>query len=67
MATRADCSARATQQQQSRFLPPDHDDVPRLMDELVAFVQTQAERLDPLILAGIFHKTVRSDPPICKR
>lgn len=38
------------------YLPPDHDDVPRLMDELVSFVQQERNNLDPLLLAGIFHK-----------
>lgn len=38
------------------YLPPDHQDVPQLMDDLVDFVQAQKETLDPLLLAGIFHK-----------
>lgn len=38
------------------YLPPDHQDVERLIDELINFVQTQRTVLDPLILAGIFHK-----------
>lgn len=37
------------------FLPPDHHDVPRLVDELIAFIG-ENEGLDPLILAGLFHK-----------
>lgn len=38
------------------YLPPDHQDVPALMDALVAFVQMQRHTLDPLLLAGLFHK-----------
>lgn len=38
------------------YLPPDHQDVPTLMAELVHFVQDQLDQLDPLILAGLFHK-----------
>ena len=38
------------------YLPPDHDDVESLVDELLAFVQENQPELDPLLLAGIFHK-----------
>ena len=38
------------------YLPPDHDHVPQLMDDLNSFVQRERENLDPLLLAGIFHK-----------
>jgi Fic family protein len=38
------------------FLPPDWKVVPELMDELVGFVNENNKRIDPLILAGIFHK-----------
>ncbi|MCO5185167.1 MAG: Fic family protein [Anaerolineae bacterium] len=38
------------------FLPPDWQDVPALMAQLVAFVQEQRGILDPLLLAGLFHK-----------
>lgn len=38
------------------YLPPDHQDVPALMDGLIGFVQAQLDHLDPLILAGLFHK-----------
>ncbi len=38
------------------YLPPDHQDVARLMDELITFVQTEQASLDPLLLAGLFHK-----------
>jgi Fic family protein len=37
------------------FLPPDHQDVPALVDELIAFVR-ENQNLDPLPLAGLFHK-----------
>ncbi len=37
------------------FLPPDHQDVPRLVGELVAFIRENQD-LDPLLLAGLFHK-----------
>lgn len=37
------------------FLPPDHQDVSPLVDELIAFVQRNPD-LDPLLLAGLFHK-----------
>ena len=38
------------------YLPPDHGDVGQLMGELVTFVQDERNNLDPLLLAGIFHK-----------
>lgn len=38
------------------YLPPDHKDVPALMAELVAFIVKSQDLLDPLILAGLFHK-----------
>lgn len=38
------------------YLPPNYEDVPALMDALVAFVQGNQGRLDPLLLAGLFHK-----------
>ncbi len=38
------------------YLPPDHQDVPRLMEALAHFVEQQVGHLDPLILAGLFHK-----------
>ncbi len=37
------------------FLPPDHGDVPALVEELLAFVGDSAD-LDPVILGGLFHK-----------
>ena len=38
------------------YLPPQYEDVPLLMDVLVQFVQQNRATLDPLLLAGIFHK-----------
>lgn len=38
------------------FLPPDHDQVPELVDELIVYVNKNEGKIDPFILAGIFHK-----------
>ncbi len=38
------------------FLPPDHGDVARLCDELFAWLQGKINELDPILLAGLFHK-----------
>jgi len=38
------------------YLPPDHKDVPDLIDDLVAFVNSNRNNIDQIILAGIFHK-----------
>lgn len=38
------------------YWPPDHGDVPKLMKDLVDFVIDNKDRIDPLIIAGIFHK-----------
>jgi Fic family protein len=38
------------------YLPPDAKDVPRLVKELIQFTQINKNKIDPLILAGIFHK-----------
>ena len=38
------------------YWPPDHHDVPKLMDNLTQFIKEKREHIDPLILAGIFHK-----------
>lgn len=38
------------------YYPPDHLDVPDLINELVAFVKNNRGDIDPIILAGIFHK-----------
>lgn len=38
------------------YLPPDHELVEGLINELIAFVNEKQQSIDPLILAGIFHK-----------
>lgn len=38
------------------FLPPDHKDVRALTDDLFAFVRANLDELDPVLLAGLFHK-----------
>ncbi|MBI2611647.1 Fic family protein [Candidatus Gottesmanbacteria bacterium] len=38
------------------YWPPDHKSVPYLMEELIDFVDKNKKRLDPLIIAGLFHK-----------
>jgi Fic family protein len=38
------------------YWPPDHQDVETLVDELVEFVRGSQGEVDPLVLAGIFHK-----------
>lgn len=38
------------------FLPPDHDQVANLIDDLINFVSKNEGKIDPFILAGIFHK-----------
>ena len=42
--------------QQSIFLPPNWQEVPKLVDNLISFVNQKHNEVDPLILAGIFHK-----------
>lgn len=41
---------------QTVYLPPDHGEVDSLMGELLAFVARSRGTVDPLILAGLFHK-----------
>jgi len=38
------------------FLPPDVKDVEKLIKELIQFANNNQGRIDPLIIAGIFHK-----------
>ena len=38
------------------YLPPDAKDVPKLLGELVKFISSNEGKLDPLIIAGIFHR-----------
>lgn len=42
--------------QEAIYLPPNYEDVPELMAALITFVQTNRGVLDPLLLAGLFHK-----------
>lgn len=41
---------------QTQYLPPDHPDVNPLITGLVTFVGLEQGRIDPLIIAGIFHR-----------
>ena len=38
------------------YLPPDARDVRKLIEDLIEFVSNNRNEIDPLILAGIFHK-----------
>lgn len=38
------------------YWPPDHKDVPKLLNELTDFISVNQKQMDPIILAGIFHK-----------
>ncbi len=38
------------------YLPPDAKDVKKLIEDLIEFVNSNRNEIDPLILAGIFHK-----------
>ncbi|MFQ5456713.1 MAG: Fic family protein [Nitrospirota bacterium] len=38
------------------FLPPDHQDVKPLLTQLIQYINKNQKSVDPLILAGIFHK-----------
>ena len=38
------------------YLPPDTKDVSKLMEDLIGFVNSNRDKIDLLILAGIFHK-----------
>lgn len=42
--------------QKTIYWPPDAKDVSILMEELVDFIKKNKNKIDPLILAGIFHK-----------
>lgn len=41
---------------ETAYLPPDHSDAPKLMNELFNYIENQKNLVDPLILAGIFHR-----------
>lgn len=38
------------------YWPPDAADIPALVKDLILFVETNITKIDPLILAGLFHK-----------
>jgi Fic family protein len=38
------------------YWPPDAKDVPNLIDDLIKFIDSNKRKIDPLILAGLFHK-----------
>jgi Fic family protein len=41
---------------QTVYLPPEHLDITELMEQLLDFVANNENKIDPLILAGVFHK-----------
>jgi Fic family protein len=41
---------------QTVYLPPDHQEVDKLLNELFYYLSANKEITDPLILAGLFHK-----------
>jgi len=44
------------QTRQPVYLPPEINEVKSLMDDLITFIHKEKENIDPLIMAGIFHK-----------
>ena len=38
------------------FIPPNHEDVASMVKELASFITDNADEIDPIILAGIFHR-----------
>lgn len=44
------------QERKTIYWPPDHKDVLKLMEKLIDFVISNKGKIDPLIIAGIFHK-----------
>ncbi len=38
------------------YLPPDFEKVEELITDLIAYIKENSQKVDPLILAGIFHK-----------
>ncbi|MBI5229921.1 MAG: Fic family protein [Candidatus Magasanikbacteria bacterium] len=44
------------QTRQIVYFPPDHQDVPTLINDLFQYVTNHKNKLDPLVVAGIFHK-----------
>ncbi len=43
-------------QRKTIYWPPDQQDVPALMKDLIAFVSKNRNKIDPIILAGLFHR-----------
>ena len=41
---------------QTIYWPPDAKDVPNLLNDLIKFIESNKRKIDPLILAGLFHK-----------
>lgn len=41
---------------QSVYLPPEQSEVPKLMNDLFSYIRKNENIIDPLILAGFFHK-----------
>lgn len=41
---------------QVKFMPPDTKDVKFLMEDLLEFINSNRDKIDPLILASVFHK-----------
>ena len=41
---------------QTVYWPPDHQEVKPLMSKLISFINQNKTKIDPLILAGLFHK-----------
>jgi Fic family protein len=41
---------------QAIYLPPEHSEASQLMEDLLDFIRNNEKIIDPLILAGIFHK-----------
>lgn len=44
------------QTRQPIYFPPDHKDVPKLINDLLTYVNSNRTKIDSLIIAGIFHK-----------
>ncbi|OGF21209.1 hypothetical protein A2Y83_02825 [Candidatus Falkowbacteria bacterium RBG_13_39_14] len=41
---------------QTVYWPPNHEDAPALMKDLLEYLEKNSQTSDPLVLAGIFHK-----------
>ena len=38
------------------FIPPDHKDIARMIEDLAVFIAERGGEIDPIILAGLFHR-----------